>query len=85
MSDSHETASAASDAARMELEPNTIHEKETGLHLDCPQCGAAVSLVRIIQDGSCPGRLENDESETANETELGDCTAKLSLELVWTA
>lgn len=71
--------------ARMTLEPDSLHERGDELAVDCPQCGATVSLRRIIEDGRCPGYVEDDEMNAQGDERLQDtdCTAKLSLELVW--
>lgn len=84
-----------SDAARMELTPDTIHEEgEQGPYLDCPSCGSSAPLELVIEEGHCTGTVEGDiaESEDTSETvqegadpESGGCGAKLSLELVWEA
>ncbi|WP_459190728.1 hypothetical protein [Halosimplex sp. J119] len=74
--------------ARMMLEPDSIHEQEGDLAIDCPQCGATVSIQHIVEEGYCPGYLEDDEmnAESGGETpQEGGCGAQLSLELVWEA
>lgn len=76
----------APSGARMQLGPDTVHEDESGPSLDCPQCGATVSLLQIIEEGHCPGTLEADDAEVETDDEQpvqGGCGAKLSLELVW--
>lgn len=78
-------ANTSTDGARMKLEPNAIHETDSGIYLDCPQCGSNVSVAQVVQEGRCTGALEDDMAETEDETRLQDCTAKLSLELVWEA
>jgi hypothetical protein len=72
--------------ARMELDPEAVHQQSDGYYLDCPECGSPVSLVQIIEVGRCTGSLDADETEVeGDDTELQDpqCTAALSLELVW--
>lgn len=72
--------------ARMELEPDALHEGDNGYSIDCPECGSTVSLARIVEVGRCTGHLESEETEVEGEDEqLQDpnCTAALSLELVW--
>ena len=69
---------------RMMLEPDAIHERDDGLYVDCPNCGSTVSLVQIINQGRCPGQLEEEMTEAQDETRLQEgCGAELSLELVW--
>lgn len=75
-----------SDAARMLLEPDAIHEDDEGYALDCPECGSRVSLVQIVEEGRCDGYLEGDKSEVVDEGQQlkeSQCSAELSLELVW--
>lgn len=75
-------------AARIELEPDAVHEGDGEVFLDCPQCGSSVSLTQIIEEGHCSGRLDADVAEVQEEdTQLQDsaCTANLALELVWHA
>jgi len=70
----------------MELEPDALHEDETGYYLDCPECGASVTLPQILDEGRCSGYLDADVTEVeGDDEELKDpaCTAVLSLELVW--
>jgi len=72
----------------MMLEPDAIHEGDGGPSIDCPQCGATVSLVDIVEAGRCTGRLDDEDAEVeADDEKLADdgCGAKLSLELVWEA
>lgn len=74
------------DAARMLLEPDTVHEGEEGPYLDCPQCGSQAPITQIIEEGRCNGYLEPEDVEVednAEDLQEGGCTAKLSLELVW--
>lgn len=89
MADDSSRTNELSDGARMPLEPDAIHETDDGYAIDCPECGAAVSLIEVVETGRCPGYLDADAAETAEAqdepTELkgSGCTAKLSLELVW--
>ncbi|WP_436928009.1 hypothetical protein [Halosimplex amylolyticum] len=71
--------------ARMMLEPDAVHEQEEGLAVDCPQCGATVGIQHIIEEGYCPGYVDDDEmnAESDETPREGGCGAKLSLELVW--
>lgn len=74
--------------ARMELEPDAIHEGTGELAVDCPQCGATVSVLHIVEDGHCPGYVDSEATEVEGDDERldnGGCGATLSLELVWDA
>jgi len=76
----------SSDEARMELEPDALHERENGYFLDCPECGSPVSLIQVIEEGRCTGYLDADVTEgEGDDEELQEppCTAVLSLDLVW--
>jgi len=86
MSDSPTDESNGPDGQRMLLGPDTIHEEDAGIYLDCPQCGSNVSIERVITKGSCSGVVAGNATETPDDTELeSQCTANLSLELVWEA
>ena len=83
-----ESSPDESDAARMMLEPDAVHEEDEGPSIDCPQCGATITIVSIIEEGRCTGRLDGDmaEAESGDEQlQEGGCGAELSLELVWEA
>lgn len=83
MSDS---SSDLPEGSRMHLTPDTIHEEEDGIYLDCPQCGSTVSIEQIVNEGRCTGQLDGDMAETEDDTQIEEgCNAKLSLELVWEA
>lgn len=72
--------------ARMDLDPDTVHEGEDGDYLDCPACGSPAPFDLIIEEGHCTGAVDDDtaEAETEGEqTREPACTADLSLELVW--
>lgn len=72
------------DGARMQLEPDAVHESDNRIFLDCPQCGSNVSIVQVVSEGQCTGQLDGKMAETEDDTELQEgCNAKLSLELVW--
>lgn len=73
-----------SDGSRMRLEPDAVHEADDGVYLDCPQCGATVSVVRIVTTGRCSGHLD-DLAHAEDDTGREECNAKLSLELLWEA
>lgn len=86
MSDS--SSDESGDAARMVLEPDAVHEGNGEPSIDCPQCGATVTLTQVIEEGRCTGYLDADVAEV--EAEEGEqlqeeCNAALSLELVWEA
>lgn len=77
-----------SGAARMMLEPDAVHEGEDELYLDCPSCGSPAPIELVVEEGHCLGYIDGDvaESERVGEHEPVrdvDCTADLSLELVW--
>lgn len=76
-----------SDAARMMLEPDAVHEENGEPSLDCPSCGATNTLTQIIEEGRCTGVLDDDiaEVESTDEQLQEGCGAELSLELVWEA
>lgn len=87
MSDSS-TSEHDESVTRMELGPDTIHEDDDGLSIDCPQCGSTVPLTYLISEGRCPNALDPDEVEVEDEPTSPqdvECSAKLGLELVWTA
>ena len=86
MSDDASPADAGENEARMELESDALHESDSGYYLDCPECGSSVTVHRIVEDGRCSGTLDADVAEVeGDDEELQDpnCTAKLSLELIW--
>ena len=84
MSDTPTEESDSTDGARMQLGPDTIHEREEAIYLDCPQCGSNVAVEQIITEGRCTGQLDGDIAETEDDTRLeGGCGAELALELVW--
>lgn len=81
-----DSPTADTDAARMELTPDGLHELDEGYAVDCPECGATVTLHRIVETGRCPGTIDADHTETTGEDrqiQQPECTAELSLELVW--
>ena len=84
--DSDTASDDAPTGAHMTLEPDALHEHEAELAVDCPQCGATVSLQHIVEAGTCSGYLANDEMNAESGPESPKdtgCGAKLSLELVW--
>lgn len=80
-----------SDAARMTLEPDAVHEEgEHAPYLDCPSCGSPAPIDLILEEGHCLGYVEGDEAEAETQGEDEpprdvECTADLSLELAWAA
>lgn len=87
-SESADSASAEDDApsgARMTLGPDAILKNEEGVALDCPACGTTVTVMQVIEDGHCPNCLDEDDVEVdENAGQRGpECTADLTLELVW--
>lgn len=77
-----------SDAARIELEPDALHERDDGLAIDCPECGSLAPIQDVVEYGRCRGYLDAEATETAEAMETAEdvdlpCTADLSLELVW--
>lgn len=76
------------DATRMELGPDTLHEGDDGIAIDCPQCGATVPITFLVAAGRCPNALDPDEVEVESEVTTPadvECSAELGLELVWRA
>ena len=80
--DSDTASDDAPTGARMVLEPDALYEHEAELAVNCPQCGATVSLQHIVEAGTCSGYLADAESGPESPKDTG-CDAKLSLELVW--
>ena len=84
MSDPPTEDSDPDEGARMKVEPNTVHETDDGIFLDCPQCGSNVSFVQLVNQGRCTGYLEEEITEAPADTEQQEgCDAELTLELVW--
>lgn len=86
MDDSESGDTTVPAGARMQLEPDAIHEKSEGLALDCPQCGATNRIMSIIANKRCSGYLEEGEAEVESDDvplQKEGCGAELSLELVW--
>jgi len=69
----------------MMIEPDSLHEGEDGIYLDCPKCGSNVSLGRIVSTGRCSNSVDGEVTDAAEgpHSSEGDCDARLSLELVW--
>ncbi|WP_435346543.1 hypothetical protein [Haloarchaeobius sp. HRN-SO-5] len=77
-------ADGADGAARMVLEPDAWHEGDDGRYLDCPECGSPAFVGDIVTTGRCTG-YQGEDVEREDAEDVGAfCTAKLSLELVWT-
>jgi hypothetical protein len=69
----------------MTLEADAFHEAED-LSIDCPRCGATVSVMHVAETGRCDGTVEAEEIVGDSEEPTdGGCDAALSLELVWGA
>lgn len=76
------------EATRMELGPDAFHEADDGIAIDCPQCGATVPLMFVVNEGKCPNALDPDEVEVESDVTSPqdvECNAELGLELVWWA
>lgn len=83
MTDSH-SENTDTEGSRMKLEPDALHESDDGIYIDCPQCGSNVSFAHIVNEGRCTGVLDDEVTETEEDTQLQErCNASLSLELVW--
>ncbi|ELZ19909.1 hypothetical protein C475_21464 [Halosimplex carlsbadense 2-9-1] len=85
-SESADGDSDATSGARMTLGPDAILETEDGNALDCPACGTTVTVMQVIEDGHCPNYLDEDDvevDENAGQVQGPECTAELSLELLW--
>lgn len=85
MSDPSAGESTTETAARMELGPDELHEGDDGLYVDCPQCGSIARIQTVVNEGHCENRLDSETTETLDGDEEIQCTAELSLELVWEA
>lgn len=72
------------DPVRMELGAESWHENDSGeYYIDCPECGSAATLSNLFTHGRCNAYLDQGESETEVDESAMDCTARLSLELVY--
>ena len=75
-----------SDAARMDLEPDAWHQTDEGnYYIDCPECGSPATLMNVVGHGRCNGYLDDRKRETEIDETATSCTAKLSLELVYSS
>jgi len=89
MTESESADSESNDApsgARMTLEPDSIREAEAGPSLECPGCGATVTVGRVVETGRCPNSIDEDDievAENAGQVRRPECSAELGLELVW--
>jgi len=85
-SESADGDSDATSGARMTLGPDAILRDEDGIALDCPACGTTVTVMQVIENGHCPNYLDEDDvevEENAGRVRGPECSAELSLELVW--
>jgi len=73
------------DAARMELEPDAIHESESGYYFDCPECGSPATVENIIEEGRCNAYLNEQIESVGFDVENVSCSARLQLELAYTS
>ena len=73
------------EAARMELEPDAIHESDSGYYFDCPECGSPATIDNIIEEGRCNGYLNEQVEGIDFEVENVSCSARLRLEMAYTA
>ncbi|WP_208023486.1 hypothetical protein [Halorussus pelagicus] len=73
------------DAARMELEPDAVHEGEGGYYFDCPECGSPATIDNIIEEGRCNGYLNEQVEGVDVDMATVSCSARLQLELAYTA
>lgn len=70
----------------MELDADAWHQTDEGnYYVDCPECGSAATLSNVVVHGRCNGYLDDVESETELDENAMSCTARLSLELVYTS
>jgi hypothetical protein len=72
-------------AARMELEPDAIHESDSGYYFDCPECGSPATIENIIEHGRCNGYLNEQVEGIDFEVENVSCSAVLRLEMAYTS
>ncbi|MHB9286509.1 hypothetical protein ACKVMT_05660 [Halobacteriales archaeon Cl-PHB] len=72
-----------SEAARMQLTPDDLHEGENGPAIDCPECGTVTPLRMVIREGRCKSQVGATATETASEDQQLSCTARLAVDLVW--
>ncbi|WP_276300409.1 hypothetical protein [Halorussus lipolyticus] len=73
------------EAARMELEPDAIHESDSGYYFDCPECGSPATVENIIEERRCNGYLNEQVEGIDFDVENVTCTALLQLELAYTS
>jgi len=72
-------------AARMELEPDALHESESGYYFDCPECGSPATVENLVQHGRCNGYLDEQVEGLDFDVSNVSCTARLRLELAYTS
>lgn len=73
------------EAARTELDPDTLHESKDGYYFDCPECGSPATIQNLIQHGRCNGYLNEQVEGIDFEVENISCSAVLRLEMAYTA
>lgn len=73
------------EAARMDLDPDALHESKDGFYLDCPECGSPATIENIVWHGRCNGYLDEQVEGVDFEVENISCSAKLRLELAYTS
>jgi hypothetical protein len=72
-------------AARMELDPDTLHETAEGYYFDCPECGSPATVENIVKQSRCNGYLNEPVEGVDVDVENVSCSARLQLELAYTA
>ena len=72
-------------AARMELNPDALHESDSGYFLDCPECGSPATVENIVEHGRCNGYLDEQVEGVDFDVENVSCSAVLQLELAYTS
>jgi len=72
-------------AARMELDPDTLHESDGGNYFDCPECGSPATVDNIVEEGRCNGYLNEQVEGIDFDVENVSCSAVLQLEMAYTS
>lgn len=86
MADQSPDTADRTDGSRLMLEPDSVHEGEDGIYLDCPKCGSNAAIGRIISTGRCSNGVDSELKDGVDDdAACGEdyCDAHLSLELVW--
>ncbi|WP_324760583.1 hypothetical protein [Haloarcula montana] len=84
MADQASKSDDRTDGSRMMIEPDSVHEGEDGIFLDCPKCGSNVSIGRIVSTGRCSNSIDGEKDAVqGDDSSADDCDAHLALELVW--